>query len=196
MLIPLSAILSWLITYKYFILFPLSVVEGPIVTILAGSFIPVGLMNIFIAFPLIVAGEFLGDAIYYLIGSLGSGKFIERWGRYIGITRERVEIIENHYKKHTGKTLIIAKFSHFVGGAFMIAAGMAKVPYRKYFWFNLIATVPKTVLLILIGYYFGQAYVELNRGIGYVSAGVFLVAILLLVGYIILQRKSRKAVEN
>jgi membrane protein DedA with SNARE-associated domain len=196
MLLSFSAIFGWLITYRYFVLFPISVVEGPIVTILAGSFASTGVMNFWVVVPLIVLGEICGDAIYYLVGRSGRGKFIERFGRYIGITRRRVEKLEVHFEKHTGKTLIISKLAHFMGGAFMTAAGMARVPYRKFLWFNFLATIPKTLILLLTGYYFGRAYVELGRGIDYVSIGALVSAIFFIVIYLLIRRKTKKAVEN
>ena len=43
-----ATVLTWLLAYRYVILFPLVVIVGPIVTILAGFLASLGQFNLFI----------------------------------------------------------------------------------------------------------------------------------------------------
>ena len=169
--------------YKYFVLFPFIVIEGPIVTIIAGFLSSLDLLNIFIVYPVVVAADLTGDLIYYSFGRWGKENFINSYGKYFGLKEENVKKIENHFEKHTRKTLIIGKLSHAFGAPILFAAGMVKVPLLEYLWFNFLATLPKSLAFLLIGYYFGQFYVRLNKYLNYFSIGLLVFVILVLIAY-------------
>ncbi len=192
MIFPFTQIIAWLTAYKYFFLFPVAVIEGPIVTVIAGFLSSLGHLNIFIAYIVIVVADIIGDAMYYAFGYYGRQKFIERWGHYLGITMERVERLEKHFSKHTGKTLIIGKLSHTIGGVVLVAAGMAKVPFWKFIWYNFIPTLPKSLVLLLIGFYFGATYAKINNYLDYTVIGTIATAIVFTTTYFVIRRVSKK----
>jgi membrane protein DedA with SNARE-associated domain len=139
----------------------------------------------------VVVGDLVGDSIYYMIGRKGR-RFIGRWGKYIGINEKRVEQIENHFKKHSAKTLIAGKLSQGVGAIILVAAGLAKMPFKEFIWYNLAATLPKSMILLLVGYYFGRAYVEWNSYLGYTTFIMIGLAVLLLAIYFIVKKTAKK----
>jgi len=192
MFFSFAHIISWMLAYSYFILFPLAVIEGPIISILAGFLASMGSLNIFIAYGVVAIGDLVGDSMYYAIGYWGRKKFIERWGRYIGITPKRTEQIENHFKKHSAKTLVAGKLSQGVGAIILVAAGISKMRFREFIWYNLLATLPKSLILLLIGYYFGRAYVEWNRYLSYTTFVMIGATILLVAIYFIIKKIAKK----
>lgn len=84
--------------HKYLFLFPV-VVEGPIITVIGGFLSSLGLLNKFIAYAVVVVGDIVGDIMYYALGYYGRQRFVKRWGRFLGITFERVERLEKHFEK-------------------------------------------------------------------------------------------------
>ena len=67
-MIQTSEIFKLLFTYSYLILFPLVVVEGPIVTIIAGFLVSLGFMDFIPTYLTIVSGDLVGDFVYYSAG--------------------------------------------------------------------------------------------------------------------------------
>jgi membrane protein DedA with SNARE-associated domain len=187
----LSEVVILLENYKYLFLFPIVVIEGPIITVIAGLLISLGRINMFISYPLIVFADVMGDSIYYAIGFYGRLGFIERWGRFFGITKERVVKIENHFTNHTGKTLITGKLTHFAGAVILVAAGVAKVPYWRFVWYNFLPTIPKSLALLLVGYYFGKAYQQIDSYFNEIGLVVFVILAAVLTVYILI-KKFRK----
>jgi membrane protein DedA with SNARE-associated domain len=183
MIFSLDQIIGWLLVYKYFILFPIVVVEGPIITIIAGFLSSLDLLNPFLVFPVVVAADLIGDFIYYAIGRWGRENFINKWGKYFGLSASKIERLESHFEKHTRKTLIFGKISHAFGAPILVAAGIANVGLWEYIWFNFLATLPKSLVFLLIGYYFGQAYVRLDKYLDYFTIGLLTLAILILIAY-------------
>lgn len=192
----LEQIILLLTTYKYLLLFPVVVFEGPIITVIAGFLSSLGYLNIFIAYGVVVVGDIAGDIMYYALGYYGRERFVNRWGRFFGITSERVERLEKYFEKHTGKTLILVKLSQGIGAVVLVAAGIAKVPFRKFVWYNFIPTLPKSLILILIGYYSGESYVKISSYLDYAAIGTVIVTVIFIVIYFIMRKLSKKYVDG
>ena len=187
-----AQIIALLLQYKYFILFPITILEGPIVTMISGmlSSPAFGYMSVFWVYPIVVIGDLVGDVITYAFGYYGRHGFIHRWGKYFGLNDERVQAVEDHFEKHPGKTLLIGKLTHAAGGPILFAAGMGNVPFWKFLWYNFIGTLPKSLVLMLLGYFFGHALDQINNGIGYVSGVVAVIAICMIGIYFYKNRKE------
>ena len=181
-MLSIDHITQLLVAYKYFILFPIVVVEGPIATVIAGLIISLGYLNFLVAYLVIVAGDVAGDCIYYAIGRFGREHFIERWGKYIGLNPQRVIHVEKHFDKHGSKTLFIGKMAHGIGSIFLVAAGMVKMPFSRFVSANLLATFIKSLILILIGYYFGQSLEKINSAFEFISALSISLALIIALG--------------
>jgi membrane protein DedA with SNARE-associated domain len=162
MFLSTAQIFEFILHYKYLVLFPIAGIEGPVITIIAGFLSSLGYLNIFLAFTAVALGDITSDSLHYAAGRWGRGKFISRWGKYIGITPERVVGLEKHFEKNRFRKFVIGKMAHGVGGAFLVAAGIAKVPFREFIFDNLLLTLIKSAILIAVGYYFGQAYARIG----------------------------------
>ncbi len=189
--LPLEQIFIWLASYKYLALFPLALVEGPIVTVIMGFFSSLGFINLLFAFLIIVAGDLTGDGFFYILGRKGGKKFIQRWGRFLGVKESQVESLEKNFTERGGRILIIGKILHGVGGAFLLAAGLAKMPFDKFLFFNLLATLVKSSLLIALGFYFGQAFNLINFYLGRIALITVAATAIFLLIYFLYFRKKR-----
>lgn len=189
--ISLSLIIQWLLVYKYAILLPIAVLEGPIITVLGGFFAAQGYFNIMIVYVLVIVGDLVGDGICYALGRFGGRRLISAYGHYVKITAVQVAQIEKHFARHTRKTLVIAKLSHALGIVVLIAAGVARVPFGEFLLFNFLPTLPKSLVLVLIGYFFGHAYATIDQYINYGSFLIVTFGFLLALLYITLVKRYR-----
>lgn len=185
-------IIFLLTAYKYIFLFPVAVFEGPIITVIAGFLSSLGHLNVFIVYAVVVVADVVGDIVYYVLGYYGRQRFIERWGRFLGITMERVERLEKHFAQHSGKTLIIGKLSHAIGTVVLVAAGIANVPFWKFVWYNFIATLPKSLVILLIGFYFGKTYIKINTYLDYTAIGTIAITVIFIMIYFVMKKVSKK----
>lgn len=160
------------------------------VTVFSGFLASAGYLNLFIAYVVLFSGDFIGDCLYYSLGRFGREKFIKNYGHYIGVNLERVEKLEKHFQKHAAKTLLAGKFLHGLGTVALIAAGLAKVSYKKLFSVNLGSTALKSLILILIGFYFGKIYAHLNY---YLALATLIVVFISAATYVIFIRTGLAA---
>lgn len=170
--------------YRYFVLFPISIVEGPIITVVAGFLSVQGLLVWFWAYLTVVIGDLVGDAIYYSLGRWGRKRLIRRWGKYLGIYEKEVEKLEKHFREHAGKTLLAGKWTHVGGTIVLVTAGISKMPFGIYMGYEFIGTLVKSGILFAVGYFIGSAIKRIDsffQMLALVSIGVAISV----VGYLI-----------
>jgi membrane protein DedA with SNARE-associated domain len=172
-------LLALLTRYEYFLVFPLAVVEGPIVTVLAGFLAATSVFEFSSAYVTVVVADLVGDCAYYAAGRWGARRFIGRWGRYIHLRDERMGLLTAHFERHSTKTLALGKLAQGVGPVVLVTAGVIRMPLGRFILVSLVLTVPKSLLFILIGYYFGHAYTRINSYVN--SVGLFTVLAVVLV---------------
>jgi membrane protein DedA with SNARE-associated domain len=183
-----QAIFHWLLTYRYSLVIPIVAIEGPIATVITGALAAFGYFNLWFAFLLVVIGEVLGDLLYYALGRWGRSGFLNRFGKFFGVDQTHVDEMKNHFDKHSGKTFFMGKVLHGIGVVVLVAAGAAEVPIPEFIWYNFLATLPKSLLLLLLGFYFAQAYAKIGDYLSIVAIAIIILALIGVSLYI----KSRK----
>jgi membrane protein DedA with SNARE-associated domain len=177
-----SGALAWVKSAGYFLMFIAMVVEGPIITSAAAFASALGYFNIFIVLILSVLGDLVGDFIYYAVGYFGRIAFVERYGHKVGLTKERMERMERLIEEHPTKTLVAIKLAPVLPAPGLMMIGATKMPFGRYTWMTLAVTLPKTILFMLLGYYFGRTYDSVSH---YLQNGEYFIIIALVVVVIV-----------
>ncbi len=156
--------LSILEHYKYLLIFPIAIVEGPIIIIITGFLVYLGYLNMYIAYSVLVVADMIGDSLYYTIGKYWRRSTkIKKYAKFLGYTETSEIFLEKHFKKHTGKTLLLGKISHGLGGTVQIASGIARLPFREFIWWSFLGTIVKVFILFVVGFYIGNSYIKINQ---------------------------------
>ncbi len=142
-----------------------------------------GIVSFVPTFLVVFAGDLISDSFYFWLGSRGR-QFVERI-KFLHISSARLEKVEQHFKKHPGKTLLISKASYGVGSLFLVAAGVSKMAYQKFLEYITPMNAVRSTILLLIGYYLGRAVRYSDDYLGYYTLGVI---ILLPIGYYIFRK--------
>lgn len=175
-MVQLDLVIALLHQYGYVFLFLIATVEGPIIAILGGFFASQGFFNIYFVYLIAILGDLAGDSLYYGIGRFGRIPRVERIGNRLGISAHHLSTVEKYFERHAVKTLWYAKYTQ-TGIVALPAAGAARMPFLQFLWYNMLATLPKSAVLVLIGYFFGYAYSQIDSYISKVSIVLFLLAI-------------------
>lgn len=157
-------------THGLAILAPLSILEGPVVSIIAGWLVSLSLLQPLPVFVFLVAGDMIGDcALYYA----GRNARVDRWpvvGRFLRVRRATLVPLIRRFRDSSVRILIIGKLTHAAGFAVLLAAGAARVPFRTFFFVNLLTTIPKCLVFLALGYGFGAAHARLASWLSWGSA--------------------------
>lgn len=181
----MPGIIALLETYKYLVIFPLGIFEGPILSVICGFLVTLGYFEWYFVYPTLVMSDAVGDWAYYALGRFGS-PIIRRWGHYLGITPERVARAREYFSKNHFKMVAASKLIHAGGVAGIIAAGTVKLPFVRFALQCLVISTLQSGALFLLGVFFGHAYDKIGQYLNYYAAGT---AVLVLLGitYLVLR---------
>ncbi len=155
-----SALFQWTIMHGYPLMLLAMLIEGPIVTSVATFAATLGYFNIWVIFFMALGGDLVGDIVYYAIGYFGRITFVERWGHRFGLTNERIRNIERHLHNHAIKTLLVLKLTPILPTPGLMIVGATHFPIRKFAIASLLITLPKAIIFMALGYFFGQVFNE------------------------------------
>ena len=169
-----------ILEYRYWILIPLSLLEGPIIAFIAGTFASIGYFNIWALAALFFVRDVGLDLVYYAIGHYGGGSaFVQKMLHKLRITPEHLGEVRILWERHPGKTMFIGKISYGIASAFIVVAGMVGMPLKKFIGWGSVVAVIQYGGLLFLGYFFGDAFgasiQKILSNIEYVLLGIAVV---------------------
>jgi membrane protein DedA with SNARE-associated domain len=132
-----------------------------------------------------VAACFLGGSCAFWLGRrLDHGRLESI--HWLHLTPERLKWPESFFKRHGDRAVFIARFIPlFPPVAINLLAGMAKMRWRIFLFYNLANSIVCGISYILFGYFFGQKWHMLEVSLGAAALYLMLTGMALLVGGII-----------
>lgn len=176
-----SHLFQWTVAHGYFLMFLVMLIEGPAITSAGAFAAKLGYFNIYFVFLISILGNLVPDILYYAIGYWGRDRLVDRFGHYFKIDKNKIKYFETFMEQHAGKTLFVAKMLPFMAVPGLIAAGLIKMPLKKYITLSTIIILPTSLMFLLIGYYAGVAYDTWSRNItngSYVLGGIVVLFII------------------
>src|SRR3989344_2253002 len=175
-----------LLTYKYLIMIPLAIIEGPIMSVICGFLTTLGVFNPLLIFIVMVAGDIIGDGIYYYIGYSG-----KKLLRYFKISEEKIKKAKIYFQENHKKAIAGSKIIYGIGTAGLITAGVLHVPYKKYFKTCALYSLVQSFIMILLGVFLGQSYIIIGKYLDYYTSGASVIALFIL-SFILFQNYKKK----
>jgi membrane protein DedA with SNARE-associated domain len=153
--------------WTYLVLAVLVAVEGPIATLLGAAAASAGLMRLWLVFIAAAVGNLSADSLWYSLGYAGKLEWAMRFGRWLGLKPEILERLENGMHKHAARILLMAKLTISFMIPSLIAAGLVKIPWRRWFPALFAGEMIWTGSLVLIGYYATEAIKRVEQDVEY-----------------------------
>jgi membrane-associated protein len=177
--------------YKYMILFPLAVIEGPILAVIAGFMCMRGILNFWIVLPVIVLADMVSDSVCFFIGRKGIPVRLKHVVYWLGFTPDRIRRARIFIKNHPKSFIPMSKITLGIGVLGIYLTGNAGIPYRRFILICLVTSICQYLVYLVMGLLFGAAYVRIGQYLDYTATAIvllFLAGIL----FFIIQSLSRK----
>lgn len=165
--------------------------EGPLVTLTAAIASSTGYMDPKIVFVAASCGNLSADILWYSLGYMGKIELLARYGGWLGIKQDTILRLKQGVNDHVGKFLFIAKLTFGLVVPTLIAAGMARVSWKR--WLGALFTAESiwTGSLVLAGYYYGQYIQRIESGLKWFSIGAPIILVIGIGIYFIRQRSHK-----
>lgn len=111
-------------------------------------------INVHLIVFCLVAAAILGDASNYTIGRFFGEKLFSNPNSKI-FKQSYLDKTHQFYKKHGGKTIILARFVPIVRTFAPFVAGMGHMSYRHFAFFNVTGGIAWVAIFSYAGYFFG-----------------------------------------
>ena len=185
-------ILDFLSHWGYGIVLPLMIIEGPVATILAAMLASFGVFNAWVVLIFSILGDVVGDLALYWVGKVWGMKFVDRVGKYIGISRRLVLRMKKHFDRHGGKTIFLVKSTIGLGWATFVAAGIAKMSFGKFVGYSFLGGIVWSGFLVAMGYFYGYMWQQIKQYIEWAGLVSISLAIITFAGITLYKRYKSK----
>jgi membrane protein DedA with SNARE-associated domain len=181
--------------WTYFILGSLVAVEGPIATLIGAAAASAGFLRPVWVFIAAATGNLTADTIWYTMGRLGKIEPLFRLGQRFGIQKALLERLEKGMHEHATRILFIAKLTVSFIIPSLIAAGLVKAPWRRWFPAIFLGEMIWSGSLVLIGFYATEMIKRVEKGMEYaaIGGGLLFIFFLFFIGKRLLRKHYQDA---
>lgn len=117
----------------------------------------------------LVAGGFygalgctIGSVLSYAIGAFGGRPFLERYGRYVLISRHDIEVADRWFERWGEPTAFFSRLLPIVRTFISLPAGVARMPLGRFTFYTFVGSFIWCAALAWGGYQFGARWEELR----------------------------------
>lgn len=128
---------------------------GDSLLFIAGTFTVHGVLNVHVLVVLLIIAAILGDTVNYWIGHMTGHKVFDKEQKLF-FKREHFEYTQRFFERHGGKTIVIARFVPIVRTFAPFVAGVGRMQYRHFVFYNVFGAILWVSLLAYAGHFFGS----------------------------------------
>jgi len=171
-----------LVEYRYWILIPLTFLEGPVVAFAAGTLASLGYFKMYELAALFLVRDLLADSAYYAAGYFGRrSRAIRRVLAWLKIDDASLDRFRERLLKHPIQTIFIGKLSYGVASTIIVGFGVIRMNYVTFMAYGVWVTILQYGVLLTLGFYYGVSLgarlTNILDALQYLAAGVAVVAV-------------------
>jgi membrane protein DedA with SNARE-associated domain len=134
---------------------------GQTIMVAAAIYAGAGRMNIVAVAAICFVAAVLGDNVGYWIGARGGRRLVDRFGKYIFITAERLDRAERFFARRGNRIVVVARFIDGLRQLNGVIAGITAMPWRTFLIYNAIGAALWVGWWTTISYLLGNHLVEI-----------------------------------
>jgi len=124
----------------------------------SGYLVYLGRFNLFLVATAGMVGCNLGSAFAYWLGAKGGRPLVERYGKWVLMSRNDLDRMTSFFEKYGGITVLLARLLPVVQTFIAFPAGIAKMPRLRFHIYTSIGSWSWYLFLAYVGMKLGQAW--------------------------------------
>ncbi|MGV8144151.1 MAG: DedA family protein [Methanothermobacter sp.] len=165
-------------------------IPSEIIMTLAGFVVYEGEMSLLGITVVGVAGNLLGSWIAYFVGLKGGRPFLEKYGKYVLISHNRLEMAHAWFNRYGEKAVFISRFLPLIRTFISLPAGIAEMDLKKFTIYTILGSVPWCFALGYIGTLLGPNWNIIERYFHYLDI-IMVVGVIVFIIYLIYKYKYK-----
>ncbi len=129
-------------------------------------------------------GCLLGSILAYWIGVWGGRPFVERYGRFVLITRHDLDLADRFFARHGQAAIFISRLLPVVRTFISLPAGIARMPFGTFCLYSFLGSVPWCLALAWVGRVMGENWRSLRVWFHRLDAVIGVMIIVAVVWYV------------
>ena len=150
---------------------------GDSLLVTAGLVASQGKMDLCLLNSLLVTAAIAGDSTGYLIGAVAGPRIFKK-DDSLFFKREYLNRTHRFFERFGGKTIVLARFVPIVRTFAPTVAGVGRMSYGRFLFFNVIGGALWVLSMTGIGYFLGTSIPNIEKNIHWVIAAVITLSFL------------------
>lgn len=150
---------------------------GETLLLLGAAYAGAGHLSVWGVIVSAAAGAIVGDSLGYAIGRRGGRALLDRYGRVLHINPRHLARAEAFFARYGDKVVFFGRFIAVLRMFSAFLAGVHRMPYRRFFFFNAAGGILWALIFGLLGAALGSQWPLVARWAG--RAGLLLAGLLL-----------------
>lgn len=162
---------------------------GQLVLIAAALYAGTGDLNIVAVGAVAVVASITGSGVGYFVGVYGGRPIIERYGKYVLLTAERMEKAERFFNERGWLVLLLGRFVEGVRQASAIIAGISEMTFKRFIIFTSLGAVVWVAFWTTLADVAGSHITTILKYATYLAGALGVLVVLLLVRFVVRARR-------
>jgi membrane protein DedA with SNARE-associated domain len=140
-------------------------------------------------------GYLVGGIGGWAIGRYGGREFLERRGRWLHLSPDKLDRAERWFHRWEGWAVLIGRVTPVVRSFVSIPAGVFRTPFARYVVLTLIGSAVWAFALAGVGWGLGRSYETFHHDFRFVEYAI-VAGVLLLAAYLVLRRRRSTTISR
>jgi membrane protein DedA with SNARE-associated domain len=138
-------------------------------------------------------GAVSGDLLGYFLGKYGA-TFLSKHQKWL--TDAHMEAGRKFFENHGGKSIFIGRFFGPLRAILSIIAGMAKMSFAKFNFYNIVGAIVWVNLYVLLGFYFGHEWRRIDAFVSRFTKEAFVLVVVVCIFLYIRNKYKKEVIED
>lgn len=193
----IAQLFEWIQSLGYFGIMlglMMEVIPSEIVLAYGGYLVSDHQINFFGALVFGTIGGVIAQIFVYWIGRYGGRPVLEKYGKYILISKKHIDHSEEWFTKYGTGVIFTARFIPVVRHAISVPAGISKMPLGKFTFLTTLAVIPWSALFLYLGMTLGSQWESIDEVAGRYTREIMLGALAVIIVYVVIKwyKSSKK----
>ncbi|MBX7077069.1 MAG: DedA family protein [Methanobacteriaceae archaeon] len=140
-------------------------------------------------------GNLIGSLITYYVGLKGGRPLLEKYGKYILITKDKLNYVDNIFNKYGPITIFLGRILPGIRTFISLPAGISRMNIKKFIIYTILGSLPWTFALGYVGVLLNDKW-SIIRGYFHIFDIILGLLIVLFILYLIYKYRKSQTRDN